>query len=417
MSERDVTILVRGRNETQQAFQSVTREAERMGSQIVARFASVSAAVIMIERSLRQFNRAMREAAEQGTDFGDAVFDGAERALFSVPIIGQLAEAVTLFATRSELAQQRFRSAMQSAQTEAQRMNVIRQELTREMQGEANMLSVIRAAFADMQGLSFIGDRILGTTNETNQARIEGFRTVIEQRRIQAEQAAEEERIQQERQQAQQEAERAEEQRLSTIERINNALRDQVRLLDADMGDRELMQLGDLGASEAQIQQAEELVEILRQQRDERQALLEQQREEERIAREAQRVWEETRTPLERYNQELERLGDLLRAGAIDQETFARAALRAQRDLETQQESRDQRSAARSRRLSFDDARLLTRAPGRDTDPQVRIAQAQERQLQQGDKLVDTTAALARDVKRILQDATVLKTANLSGVN
>ena len=46
-------------------------------------------------------------------------------------------------------------------------------------------------------------------------------------------------------------------------------------------------------------------------------------------ARQARRVWEETRTPLERYNMELERLNQLLASGAIDQDTFNRAVARA----------------------------------------------------------------------------------------
>lgn len=51
-------------------------------------------------------------------------------------------------------------------------------------------------------------------------------------------------------------------------------------------------------------------------------------------AREARRVWEDTRTPLERYNIEIERLNRLLASGAIDQDTFNRAVERAKQTLE-----------------------------------------------------------------------------------
>jgi hypothetical protein len=48
------------------------------------------------------------------------------------------------------------------------------------------------------------------------------------------------------------------------------------------------------------------------------------------MAREAARVFEQTRTPLERYQAEIARLNDMLQAGAISQDTYNRAVLQAQ---------------------------------------------------------------------------------------
>lgn len=52
------------------------------------------------------------------------------------------------------------------------------------------------------------------------------------------------------------------------------------------------------------------------------------------IMEDGRRVFEETRTPLEKYNAELVRLNNLLSQGAIDQETFNRAAANAKKDME-----------------------------------------------------------------------------------
>lgn len=48
------------------------------------------------------------------------------------------------------------------------------------------------------------------------------------------------------------------------------------------------------------------------------------------MAHEAARIFEQTRTPLEQYQAQIARLNDLLRAGAIDQDTYNRAVIQAQ---------------------------------------------------------------------------------------
>jgi ABC-type transporter Mla subunit MlaD len=47
----------------------------------------------------------------------------------------------------------------------------------------------------------------------------------------------------------------------------------------------------------------------------------------------AKRVWDETRTPLEKYNEELKKLDDLLQQGAIDQDTYNRKVRQMDDDL------------------------------------------------------------------------------------
>lgn len=54
------------------------------------------------------------------------------------------------------------------------------------------------------------------------------------------------------------------------------------------------------------------------------------------LARDARRVYDETRTPQERYQQRLEQLNGLLQRGAIDQQTYGRAAAEARQKLADQ---------------------------------------------------------------------------------
>jgi hypothetical protein len=57
-----------------------------------------------------------------------------------------------------------------------------------------------------------------------------------------------------------------------------------------------------------------------------------------KLQREAQRIIDSTRTPLERYNKEMELLNKLLKAGHINQETFGRATEQAQEKLKKSSE-------------------------------------------------------------------------------
>lgn len=58
-----------------------------------------------------------------------------------------------------------------------------------------------------------------------------------------------------------------------------------------------------------------------------------------RLEASGKRVWDQTRTPLERYNAEIEHLGELLQGNAIDQETYNRAAERQKGILKAAEES------------------------------------------------------------------------------
>lgn len=57
------------------------------------------------------------------------------------------------------------------------------------------------------------------------------------------------------------------------------------------------------------------------------------------MAREAANVFDRTRTPLEKYNAEIEKLTKLLNAGKISQDTFNRAVIQAKEDLDDASES------------------------------------------------------------------------------
>lgn len=55
--------------------------------------------------------------------------------------------------------------------------------------------------------------------------------------------------------------------------------------------------------------------------------------------REGKRLWEQTRTPLEKYNRQLDRAKQLLQQGKISQDTYGRAASRAKNQLDQQTRS------------------------------------------------------------------------------
>lgn len=92
------------------------------------------------------------------------------------------------------------------------------------------------------------------------------------------------------------------------------------------------------GATAAQRAEVERLAGALYDEKQAREELAKAMREEERLREEGRRLIEQTRTPTEEYAATLERLNTLLRAGAIDQETFNRALAGANEDLAEAQE-------------------------------------------------------------------------------
>jgi hypothetical protein len=79
--------------------------------------------------------------------------------------------------------------------------------------------------------------------------------------------------------------------------------------------------------------------------------------QQEKLGREIEQIWEETRTPLERFNQRMERLNELLQQGAIDWETYERAVKKAQDELEAADEKANKASkTARELGLTFTSA-------------------------------------------------------------
>ncbi|GAB4387217.1 phage tail tape measure C-terminal domain-containing protein [Albidovulum sp.] len=83
------------------------------------------------------------------------------------------------------------------------------------------------------------------------------------------------------------------------------------------------------GATAAQRAEVERLAGALYDEKQAREALAKAQREDQRLREEGRQLVERLRTPTEAYAAAIERLNTLLRIGAIDQETFGRAAAEA----------------------------------------------------------------------------------------
>lgn len=94
-----------------------------------------------------------------------------------------------------------------------------------------------------------------------------------------------------------------------------------------DSGQRKLFDLEAMGASPQELAQARQLVSQLKQ-------LEEAQQRQQDMASQAKSIYESTRTPLEIYESQITRLGELLAAGAIDWDTYGRAVRKAREDLE-----------------------------------------------------------------------------------
>lgn len=92
------------------------------------------------------------------------------------------------------------------------------------------------------------------------------------------------------------------------------------------------------GATAAQRAEVERLAGALYDEKQAREELAKTMREEERLREEGRRLVEQMRAPTEEYGVAVERLSMLLNAGAIDQETFNRALVKANEDLAAAQD-------------------------------------------------------------------------------
>lgn len=92
------------------------------------------------------------------------------------------------------------------------------------------------------------------------------------------------------------------------------------------------------GATAAQRAEVERLAGALYDEKQAREELAKTMREEERLREEGRRLVEQLRTPTEEYAATVERLSTLLSAGAIDQDTFNRALVKANEDLAAAQD-------------------------------------------------------------------------------
>lgn len=137
------------------------------------------------------------------------------------------------------------------------------------------------------------------------------------------------------------ETERSESERKQTLE----SLRDEVQKLVQGEDALTLARLQRLGASDAELAQARELMrqrsQMVTMERQLEEATREEialkdeaKRKSEALAEAGKRVFDETRTPAEKLNIEMARLNDLLNKGAIDWDTYSRAVFKAQDDFD-----------------------------------------------------------------------------------
>lgn len=112
------------------------------------------------------------------------------------------------------------------------------------------------------------------------------------------------------------------------------------------------------------------------------------------LANQAKQLWEETRTPLEKYNDELNRLDDLLNEGAIDETTYARAAAKANDDFNKSK-----------KKNKGDEAAQLITAGSQDAAEFVAKINAQNDKSDLQDKLLSTNEKTTDYTKQIAENS------------
>jgi hypothetical protein len=110
-------------------------------------------------------------------------------------------------------------------------------------------------------------------------------------------------------------------------------LRSQYEQLGMSDSQKALHELKSQGANPQQLAQAATYLGQLDQAKAATEAAEEQRRAQEDLRREAERYYAETMTPAEKYADEIQRINDLLAAGALDPTVAARAAEQAQKAL------------------------------------------------------------------------------------
>lgn len=148
-------------------------------------------------------------------------------------------------------------------------------------------------------------------------------------------------------------------------------------------GQKKLMDLKDLGASPEQLAQAEANLKKLSDLEDQKKAS-------DDLAQKAKSVFDETRTPLEKYEEKLGELSDMLNAGAIDWDTYGRAIRKAQDELNSDDKSKltdvptldspdlIQSGSAQAARFSYDISRGQTQLSDSGDVPKKQLSELQD---------------------------------------
>jgi hypothetical protein len=150
-------------------------------------------------------------------------------------------------------------------------------------------------------------------------------------------------------------------------------LRRQVDTFGMGEGQKMLIDLRALGASPEQLADAHAMLDQLEQLQQRQEALKAMQSE-------AKSIFDSTRTPLEKYNTTIERLGEMLNEGVLDWDTYGRAVRQAREELEKSGKadapSLITAGSAEAQRIAFASTRGIQ--PRKDDTPRKQL-QTQER--------------------------------------
>lgn len=276
-------------------------EASRRASATLAtRFVSVGLAIGAARQAMRGLTDLMKDAALHGDTIGDAWDRIGQKVIESIPVTGAFFN--------------------------------LTQYITGELHREARALAEIKQLEADIAAAAKVRQQIVTMT-----AKLQKESANAERRVMLASATSDAARRDLETRFAILDAQQRYLDRLAAIQALEtSAAQKRALQQEADLAfarERQAIALEHQRMLEAERAEQERLAEV-EAERARLQAAMDAQREWDEVMRRAQQVIDETRTPLENYQKQLDNLNDLLQRGAIDWETYQRAIALAREELE-----------------------------------------------------------------------------------
>ena len=129
------------------------------------------------------------------------------------------------------------------------------------------------------------------------------------------------------------------------INAISDKLKEQIDLYGKTAREIELWKAAQMGASEEELKAMKAMVDKLDALDAQKKATEDQEKYMDNLKKKAENFYEQTRTPLEKYQAEIKELDELLASGMLDQDTYNRAVKSAEEKISPREETHDKKFA------------------------------------------------------------------------